>query len=117
MLVYPTLYCRITVTLTIAFAVALLPPFIEQLDSVAPPTPRARSRWNWYGLRRSTCSRDRITEPQLVTIEIVQHLPQGVPDTVPRLSQLGVVITHLTPKVNPYDKLVVSNELEPSLVI
>ena len=52
-----------------------------------------------------------------MTIEVVKHLPQGVPDTVPRLSQLGVVISHLTPKVNPYDKLVVSNELEPSLVI
>ena len=103
--------------LTVAFAVALVPPLVEQLYSVAPPTPRARSRWNWYGLGRSTCSRDRIAEPQLVTIEVVQHLPQGVPDTVPRLSQLGVVISHLTPKVNPYDKLVVSNELEPSLVI
>ena len=86
MLVYPTLYCRITVTLTIAFAVALVPPLIEQLYSVAPPTPRARPRWNWYGLGRSTCSRDRIAEPQLVTIEVVQNLSKGVPDTVPRLS-------------------------------
>ena len=86
MLVYPHVILSYNLDTCIAFAVALLPPFIEQLDSVAPPTPRARSRWNWYGLRRSTCSRDRVTEPQLVTIEIVQHLPQGVPDTVPRLS-------------------------------
>ena len=52
-----------------------------------------------------------------MTIEVVQYLSKGVPDTVPSLRQLGVVIRHLTPKVNPDENPLVAYERDSSLVI